>query len=37
MSSLKEIEEAKLAAKALNEELGYLEDAFISIGQKIKK
>jgi len=36
MSSLKEIEEAKLAAKALNEELGYLEDAFISIGQKIK-
>ena len=36
MSSLKEIEEAKLAAKALNEELGYLEDAFTSIGQKIK-
>jgi len=36
MTSLKEIEEAKLAAKALNEELGYLEDAFISIGQKIK-
>tara|TARA_R110002094_G_scaffold3530_1_gene11703 strand:- start:212 stop:412 length:201 start_codon:yes stop_codon:yes gene_type:complete len=36
MASLKEIEEAKLAAKALNEELGYLEDAFISIGQKIK-
>ena len=36
MASLKEIEEAKLAAKALNEELGYLEDAFTSIGQKIK-
>ena len=36
MASLKEIEEAKLAAKALNEELGYLEDAFLSIGQKIK-
>ena len=36
MASLKEIEEAKLAAEALNEELGYLEDAFISIGQKIK-
>ena len=36
MANLKEIEEAKLAAKALNEELGYLEDAFTSIGQKIK-
>jgi len=36
MASLKEIEEAKLAAKALNEELGFLEDAFVSIGQKIK-
>ena len=36
MASLKEIEEAKLSAKALNEELGYLEDAFLSIGQKIK-
>ena len=36
MASLKEIEEAKLAAEALNEELGYLEDAFLSIGQKIK-
>jgi hypothetical protein len=36
MANLKEIEEAKLAAKALNEELGYLEDAFLSIGQKIK-
>jgi hypothetical protein len=36
MASLKEIEEAKLAAEALNQELGYLEDAFTSIGQKIK-
>ena len=36
MASLEEIEEAKLSAKALNEELGYLEDAFISIGQRIK-
>ena len=36
MASLNEIKEAKLAAKALNEELGYLEDAFTSIGQKIK-
>ena len=36
MASLNEINEAKLAAKALNEELGYLEDAFTSIGQKIK-
>ena len=36
MPSLKEIEEAAIKAKELNEELGYLEDAFTSIGQKIK-
>jgi len=36
MPSLNEIEEAKLAAEALNQELGFLEDAFTSIGQKIK-
>ena len=36
MAGKKEILEAQQAAKALNEEIGYLEDAFTSIGQKIK-